>query len=79
MAYGRKLWLLWPPALAFYSKKPILDFIREDLPNLPVELKPLTAVQEAGDVMFVPSGWSHGILNLQEGLGLAEEFDLVHW
>jgi|EP01046_Picozoa_sp_COSAG06_P027281 hypothetical protein len=45
---GRKLWLLWPPAKAFYSKKPILDFVREDLPNLAQEDRPLTVVQEAG-------------------------------
>lgn len=31
------------------------------------------------DVLFVPAGWAHGILNLREGLGLAEEFDLVQW
>lgn len=79
LAYGRKLWLLWPPSLSFYSKRPILDFLRHDLPQLEPSERPLTVVQEAGDVVFVPSGWAHGILNLKEGLGLAEEFDLVRW
>ena len=76
---GRKLWLLWPPAQAFYSKRPILDYLRHEFPHLEPRERPLTVVQEAGDVVFVPSGWAHGILNLKEGLGLAEEFDLVRW
>ena len=29
LAHGRKLWLLWPPALAFYSRRPILEFLRK--------------------------------------------------
>ena len=51
----------------------------KELPQLPPERQPLTAVQEAGDVLFVPAGWSHAILNLREGIGLAEEFELSHW
>jgi hypothetical protein len=30
-------------------------------------------VQEAGDVLFVPSGWHHAVLNLQESVAIAIE------
>lgn len=30
-------------------------------------------VQEAGDVLFIPSGWHHGVLNTQESIGIALE------
>ena len=33
LAHGRKLWLLWPPALAFYSRRPILEFLRKQHDN----------------------------------------------
>ena len=29
--------------------------------------------QEAGDVLFVPSGWHHAVLNLQDSVGIAVE------
>ena len=29
--------------------------------------------QEAGDVLYVPSGWQHATLNLQESVGIAVE------
>ena len=59
----------------------VMPWVRtgKELPQLPPERQPLTAVQEAGDVLFVPAGWSHAILNLREGIGLAEEFELSHW
>ena len=34
-------------------------------------------IQEAGDVLFVPRGWSHGVLNLRFSIGVAREFDSV--
>jgi hypothetical protein len=34
----------------------------------------LRCIQHAGDVIFVPSGWAHGVLNLKESVGIAVEF-----
>lgn len=45
-----------------------------ELPGLPAERAPLTCVQEAGDVMFVPRAWGHGVLNLATTVGYALEF-----
>ena len=30
-------------------------------------------VQEAGDIVFVPSGWHHAVMNLQPSVGIAIE------
>ena len=76
LAYGRKRWFLWPPSVAFYSSTPILTFLREEYQDLPPSARPLEVTQEAGDLLFVPNGWGHGVLNLQESIGLAEEFTL---
>lgn len=34
----------------------------------------LHCVQEAGDVIYVPTGWAHAILNTKETIGIAAEF-----
>jgi hypothetical protein len=34
----------------------------------------LHCLQEAGDVIFVPTGWAHAILNMKETVGIASEF-----
>ena len=33
----------------------------------------LRCVQPAGTALFVPAGWGHGVLNLQETVGFANE------
>ncbi len=35
----------------------------------------LECVQHAGDIIYVPSGWSHSTLNVDECIGHAIEFD----
>ena len=33
-------------------------------------------MQEAGDILYVPSNWGHGVLNLETSIGVAVEFAL---
>jgi hypothetical protein len=40
---------------------------------LPVGWKPVECVQRAGEVAFIPTGWKHGIVNLQNSIGMAIE------
>jgi len=37
-----------------------------------------SCTQESGDVMFVPSGWAHSVLNLRGVAGVAIEFVATH-
>ena len=36
--------------------------------------RPLVCAQRVGDVVFVPAGWGHAVLNTREVAGLAVEF-----
>jgi hypothetical protein len=36
--------------------------------------RPLVCAQEAGDVIYVPAGWGHAVLNLAPSVGFAVEF-----
>jgi hypothetical protein len=39
-------------------------------------IAPLECVQEAGDVLFVPTLWGHATLNERQAIGTAYEFSL---
>lgn len=74
LIYGKKQWYLHPPALAEYSTISIADYVRYILPGLKGAARPLQCTQQAGDLMFVPHGWGHAILNVETSVGYALEF-----
>ena len=74
MVFGRARWFLWPPAQAFYSTRDIYDWFLTEYPALVGAERPLECVQGPGDVMFVPSLWGHGVLYLEDTIGMASLF-----
>eukprot|EP00747_Dinoflagellata_sp_TGD_P013852 gnl/TRDRNA2_/TRDRNA2_122938_c3_seq1.p1 gnl/TRDRNA2_/TRDRNA2_122938_c3~~gnl/TRDRNA2_/TRDRNA2_122938_c3_seq1.p1 ORF type:complete len:302 (-),score=37.16 gnl/TRDRNA2_/TRDRNA2_122938_c3_seq1:47-952(-) len=74
LLYGRKHWLLWVPENAPYGAMPALTFVKELLPNIAEDRRPLECTQESGDVFYLPSQWGHCILNLAESICFAQEF-----
>ena len=71
--YGAKRWFVFPPHRQILSNKPISEWVDEDLPSLLTP--PFECTQEAGDIMFVPHGWTHGVLNLKSTIAVAMETD----
>lgn len=87
LAYGRKRWcaarprsvrvripcplrccrFMYPRWDAFFGSKSILD----DLPRGGRQ-----CVQRAGDIVYVPSLYGHGVLNLADVVGIAFEFGI---
>ncbi|KAJ3211144.1 hypothetical protein HDU67_004757 [Dinochytrium kinnereticum] len=74
---GRKRWCLYPPTMVppgvvvesgkkGFDAPSALHWFLDVYPRIPLEYKPLEIVQEAGDVIFVPAGWWHAVLNLDE-------------
>jgi hypothetical protein len=75
LLYGRKRWFLRPPKHAIYSRKAILPWFKEQYPHdkqLPHTVL-YECVQQPGELLFVPDGWSHGILNIETSIGTALE------
>jgi hypothetical protein len=78
LMYGKKRWFLIPPASALYSTVPISTWVVNtslDGPDMPKGLQMCTQI--AGDVIYVPHGWAHGVLNLETSVGVAVEFSSV--
>ena len=69
---GTKRWFLLPPESAVFSNMPIARWLgRADLRPPPATggVGALsTCVQRAGDLLFVPRGWTHGVLNLRNAV-----------
>ena len=58
------------------SRLPTQQFVDTELPKLPEGERPLECTQRAGDLMFVPRAWGHGILNLEHSVGFAIELQM---
>lgn len=76
LEFGKKLWILFPPFMGFYrsgtqgtSQEWLHDFLRNES-NFP---RPMMGVQVAGETLFVPAGWLHATLCLQNCVGMAME------
>ena len=72
LVFGEKLWLLFPPSVAFYSTKHVHDWFREDLPILNQRgVYPLQCRQQPGDIIYVPDMWGHGVIYTKDSIGMA--------
>lgn len=68
--FGRKEWILFPPG---EERK-----LKDSLGNLPLmyneksfpNIQHLKIIQESGDAIFVPSGWYHQVVNLQDTISI---------
>lgn len=72
---GRKKWLFFPPHEEYYLRdlygQLAYDVISEELNDRTKykmydskKLKCFDVIQEAGEIIFVPSGWHHQVWNL---------------
>lgn len=81
VTHGHKRWALYPPYLhappgAYPNghNPNSLKWWTLIYPQLPQELKPIEFVQGPGDLIFIPSGWWHAVLNLDETLSVTQNF-----
>ena len=79
VAHGRKRWFLYPPEwrsdLLGVGPDIALDglgWFREFFSRVGgTTIAPMECVQEAGDIAYLPEGWHHATLNVQDTIGVA--------
>ena len=75
LVWGEKRWFFKSPnSGAEYSTVPSLDYVRF-IRKKSTNEHPMECTQRAGDVIIVPSGWGHAVLNTKTSIGFAVEFD----
>ena len=80
VAWGRKHWWLLPPAAGAYSSEPAASWAKRSeaaFARLGVGGAPFECVQQAGDVLFVPAGWAHAVLNTGENVTVGAAVELA--
>jgi hypothetical protein len=70
--YGRKRWFLYPPANSGTDSLHPIEWIQSEQYK---QRAPIEVLQEAGDLIYVPALWGHAVLNLEETVAFALEFN----
>ncbi len=73
LLFGRKYWILTPPSGASYLKEGAWSWMSKQDESSDNAM--LGCLQEAGEVMYVPRFWGHSVLNFDESVAVAFEFD----
>jgi len=85
---GRKRWILFPPHMSkkWTEGKTVrrkgeddeaINYFTTFLPRLKSEdphMEFYDFVQEPGDTLFIPGGWHHGVLNLDDTVAITQNF-----
>ena len=74
LVYGRKRWVVLPPRHALFSKQHIANWLETEYKALREDGAAMECIQEPGDVLYIPEGWAHGVLNLDDSIGFSVEF-----
>eukprot|EP00050_Salpingoeca_kvevrii_P013581 m.29581 g.29581 ORF g.29581 m.29581 type:complete len:509 (-) comp5111_c0_seq2:77-1603(-) len=85
--HGRKKWIMYPPGAIPPGVHPSDDLSEVTSPVALLEwftqfyaetkhtpVKPVECVVEAGEVIFVPSGWWHTVVNLEESIAITQNY-----
>ena len=67
--FGRKRWALVPPRSKFWTRQSTLGWF-SDARN---HAGAMHCVQHPTDTFFVPPGWAHAVLNLEDTVAVAVE------
>ena len=75
-AYGadRKNWGISSPWLWHADERGAKHYFERVLPSLAEEEQPQQCMVREGELLFVPSGWAHLVLNTEASLAITENF-----
>jgi histone arginine demethylase JMJD6 len=73
---GRKVWVLYGPGQEDFLYSGEVDAFCPELDKHPlfINAKPLVHIQNPGEIIFIPSGWWHQVINEEPCISIAEYF-----
>ncbi|CAE7363463.1 Jmjd8, partial [Symbiodinium sp. KB8] len=74
--HGRKRWFLYPPGHYPPGDGPgggfsLTDWLQLVYPTLEPAERPLEFILEAGDAAYIPDGWYHAVVNLEDSVAVS--------
>ena len=83
---GRKRWLLYPPGHVppgveeevdsdgekSYDAPEPMEYMLDEFPQIRSDERPIECIQEAGEMIFVPTGWWHMVLNITDTVAVTQ-------
>lgn len=77
LVHGRKRWLLYPPTtfppVDYPTFLSVGEWLADIYPTLSKDERPIEFEQRAGEALYIPEGWYHSAVSLQETVGLASK------
>ena len=76
---GSKRWFIWPracPHVGYHDQHgvPVWEWVQQQLPKLRgTPCAPLEFEQKVGELVYVPFGWNHAVLNTGPVVGVARQ------
>ena len=65
LVFGERRWFLTPPRFATVRTDSVVDWFKRDYQNAShrVEHGMVELIQRPGEMLYVPAGWGHAVIN----------------
>jgi hypothetical protein len=78
---GRKRWFLYPPGeargpLRGHPLRSAAGWATQTLPRLRPDERPLTCIQQPGEVVYLPSIWAHATVNIDDVVAIGTQHSM---
>jgi len=83
--FGKKRWTLYPPDVSppgagdpnsdyYEAPRPLKWFAKYGEKAMKANVKPIEFIQNAGETLYLPPGWWHQVLNLEDTLAITQNY-----
>ena len=59
--------------ITFINREPHIKWLKKELPKLKSKAKPITFIQKAGEVVYIPEGWYHATMSIGITMSVAQQ------